>query len=53
MNVRRRTAAAAHWPPVTTYLIVITVPVRQVTPGMDLPVQVMTVIEFIVLNVLR
>jgi len=40
MNVRRRTAAAAHWPPATTYLTVTTVPVRQATPGMELPVQV-------------
>jgi len=42
MNVRRTTAAAAHWPVVTTHLTVTTVPVRQVTPVMDLPVQVIT-----------
>jgi len=43
-NVLWTTAAAVLWPPVTMYLIVTTVPVRQVILVMDLPAQVMTAV---------
>jgi len=47
MNVRRTTMTAAHWPFVTTYLTVTIAPVCQVTPVMDLTVQVSLLITLL------